>query len=1100
MKKLLIANRGEIAIRVARAAEALGIATVAIASEDDAGAPHARRTGEVHVLRGEGPPAYLDAEAIVRAAAERGCDAVHPGYGFLAESAAFARRCAAAGLVFVGPRPEQIEAFGDKLGARAIAARLGVPVARATERVDDGAAAAAFLGSLGGAPAMIKAVAGGGGRGSRVVRAADELGPALERARSEARAAFGEDSVYLEEVVPRARHVEVQLVGDRSGHVVHLHERECTLQRRRQKVVEIAPSPSIGPALREQLAASALRMAREVGLESLGTFEFLVGEDGRFVFLEVNPRIQVEHTVTEELLGVDLVQAQLRIADGATLEALGLVAASARTPEGHAIELRLSLERVHADGTARAHGDGARLARFEMPSGPGVRIDGCGHAGYVPNPRFDPLVAKIVVRSRSPRFEDAAALARRALREARVDGVPSNLGFLRAIAADPAFAANAVHTTWLEEHAGRLAESAAALEDPPPSPSAEPPRAVRPPAGSSAADAIDGVTLVRSPLAARVASVEVAAGSAVRAGDLLAVLESMKMESAIAAPCAGVVLDVEVRPGAAVREGDVLVRLAPGSTEDATVDAVSLGGGDGPREDLARMRERRARIVDAGRAEAVARRHAKGKRTARENVEDLFDRGSFVEYGAFALAAQRATRSVEELVEKSPADGLVCGFGTVNAAAFGDEAARCAVAAYDYTVFAGTQGAANHKKQDRLFELASRRAIPVVLFAEGGGGRPGDTDMQVRSMLDVPTFARFAALSGTVPLVGVVSGRCFAGNAALLGCCDVIVATEDANVGMGGPVMIEGAGLGRFPAEAIGPIDVQWRNGVVDVRVADEVEATRVARAYLAYFQGRVAPISAAEGAGERLRAVVPESRKRVYDMRAVIADVADAGSVLELRGGFGRGMITALARIEGRAVGVFANDPTRLAGAIDAEAADKASRFMRLCDAFGIPLVAFCDTPGFMVGPEAEETALVRRVCRMLVAGARIEVPVLTVITRKAFGLGAMAMCAGGTQAPFATVAWPSGELGAMGIEGAVSLAFRRELEAIADPAERERTLRARVAAMREQGTALHSATHVEIDDVIDPADTRRWLARGLAAAGETRRLPARRAFVDPW
>jgi acetyl-CoA carboxylase carboxyltransferase component len=422
------------------------------------------------------------------------------------------------------------------------------------------------------------------------------------------------------------------------------------------------------------------------------------------------------------------------------------------------------------------------------------------------------------------------------------------------------------------------------------------------------------------------------------------------------------------------------------------------------------------------------------------------------------------------------------------------------VIAYDYTVFAGTQGMINHKKQDRLFQIAKERRLPLVLFAEGGGGRPGDTDFQLRPMLDLHTFRTFAELSGQAPLVGIVSGRCFAGNAVLLGCCDVIIATEDSNIGLAGPVMIEGAGLGSFAPEAIGPIDVQTQNGVVDVRVKDEASAVAVAKRYMSYFQGSTSEWQ--EPDVVRLRSVVPENRMRVYEMRSVIAGFADVDSVLELRREFGVGMITALIRIEGRPCGVIANEPTHLAGAIDAEAGDKAARFMRLCNAFGMPIISLCDTPGFMVGPEAEKTALVRRVTRMLVTACQLDVPLLTVVVRKGYGLGAMAMAGGSLHSPFMTLAWPSGELGAMGLEGAVLLGIKKQLAAIEDPTEREKTVRSVVNLLREQGKAINVATHLEIDDVIDPADTRACLAKALVAAGPTdpRSTKNPRAFIDTW
>jgi acetyl-CoA carboxylase carboxyltransferase component len=388
----------------------------------------------------------------------------------------------------------------------------------------------------------------------------------------------------------------------------------------------------------------------------------------------------------------------------------------------------------------------------------------------------------------------------------------------------------------------------------------------------------------------------------------------------------------------------------------------------------------------------------------------------------------------------------------------------------------------NHLKKDRMFEIAKRERLPVVLFAEGGGGRPGDTDYPIIAGLDCRAFQFFAELSGEVPLVGVSSGRCFAGNAALLGCCDVIIATKDSNIGMGGPAMIEGGGLGVFAPEQIGPARSQYRNGVIDVLVEDDAEAVGMAKRYLAYFQGDLSSWTAAEQ--HPLRSAVPENRLRVYDVRTILRRVADEGSLLELRGGFGAGMITALARIGGRPVGFLANDPSHLGGAIDGEAADKASDFMQLCNTFDIPLVFFCDTPGFMVGPEAEETGLVKRAARLFTTGADLAVPFCTVVLRKGYGLGAQSMAGGSFKAPIFTVSWPTGEFGGMGLEGAVKLGFRKELEAIEDLQARDAMFRQMVALAYERGKAINMAEHFEIDAVIDPADTRAWIGTAIHGA----------------
>ena len=572
---------------------------------------------------------------------------------------------------------------------------------------------------------------------------------------------------------------------------------------------------------------------------------------------------------------------------------------------------------------------------------------------------------------------------------------------------------------------------------------------------------------IHAPMACTVVEVAVAVGQLVRAGQTLLVLEAMKMEHEVRAAADARVHTLDARAGEMVAEGDLLLTLAPatlavmtaaaeaGAPIDAAAAAAAAAAAPAQRADLQEVLARHAFTLDAQRPEAVAKRHALGLRTARENLADLCDAGSFIEYGALAIAAQRARRSLDDLIANTPADGLVTGIAGINGALFGDARSRCVVMAYDATVLAGTQGLRNHQKTDRMLGIALQQKLPVVLFAEGGGGRPGDTDLAVVAGLHVTSFASYARLSGQVPVVGIVAGRCFAGNAALLGCSDVIIATQRSNIGMGGPAMVEGGGLGVFAPEQIGPSALQSANGVIDLLVDDEAAAVAAARQYLSYFQGTTTGWSAADPA--LLRDVLPESRARAYDMREVMRLVADTGSLLELRGGFGAGIFTALARIEGRPVGLIASNPAHLGGAIDADAADKAARFMQLCNAHGLALVSLVDTPGFMVGPEVEARAQVRHVSRMFVAAAHLRVPFFALVLRKGYGLGAMAMTGGGFHAPVFTAAWPSGEFGAMGLEGAVRLGYRKELEALPEGPQREalsvpapcrRTLRERQGA----------------------------------------------------
>ncbi len=1143
---VLIANRGEIAIRIARAGAEHGLRTVAVYAEDDALGLHTRKADQALALPGAGPAAYLDAEAIVAAALESRCDAVHPGYGFLSERADFARRCAAAGLTFVGPSPEVLEVFGDKARARALAERCGVPVLPGTAQPTSLDEARAFLAAQpAGTGIMIKAVAGGGGRGMRPARREADLGAAYARCRSEALQSFGRGDLYVERLVPRARHLEVQVAGDRSGGVTHFWERDCSIQRQRQKLIELAPAPALGAKVRTRLLDAAMALARAAGLDNLATIEFLVdadaagGDDAPLYFIEANARLQVEHTVTEEVTGVDLVRTQLDLVAGRALDQLGLAEGQVPEPRGMAIQLRINVETMAPDGSARP--SAGTLTAFEPPAGPGVRVDTCGYAGYRASPRFDSLLAKLVVSSRSPALADVAAKAYRALCELKVTGVPTNAPFLQALLRHPDLLAGRLHTGFVEEHAGELLEagagahrrlffeapSAGAPDDEPRRPGPVGARVDRDdplavlthgksaaPAGGVAlgpmppepfapaareVPAPENTVVVAAPMHGTIVSLAVRAGDTVRAGDELLVIDAMKMEHVIAARASGIVRLVAVAQGDTVLEGHPLAFIEEMTLEAAAARADEAIDLDAIRPDLAEVLARQGKTRDDARPDAVARRRRTGQRTARENIADLCDEGSFVEYGSLVIAARRRRNSLDELIDTTPADGLVMGVGRVNGHLFPETRSRCVVMSYDYTVLAGTQGKKNHQKKDRLFKLAEQAKLPVVFFTEGGGGRPGDTDQFFAGNLHTPAFHMFGRLSGLVPLVGITSGRCFAGNAVVLGCCDVVIATANSNIGMGGPAMIEGGGLGVFRPEEVGPMSVQTRNGVVDIAVADEAEAVRAARQYLSYFQGPTTGWSCADQ--RLLRRAVPENRLRVYDVRAVLTTLADTGSVLELRRDFGVGMITALLRIEGRPLGVVANNPMHLSGAIDSDGADKAARFMQLCDAYDIPLLFLCDTPGNMVGPEAEKSALVRHCCRLYVIGANLSVPFFTVVLRKAYGLGAQAMAGGGFHAPFLAVSWPTGEFGGMGLEGAVKLGYRKELAALDDPAERRRLYEEKVAAMYEQGKALNTASLFEIDDVIDPADTRRVIMAGLTSAAPiSRSAVKKRPWIDTW
>ena len=1121
-KKLLVANRGEIAIRIFRSAADLGMGSIAIYPADDSTSLHVEKADAAIALPGRGVAAYLDGAAVLRAAREAGATAIHPGYGFLSENAAFARACAEAGIVFVGPTPEILDLFGDKHRARQLAHEVGVPILPGTAAPTSLEDARAFMAGLGADGAMVKAVAGGGGRGMRPVLTAGELEEAFTRCRSEATAAFGSGDLYLERLVRHARHIEVQVIGD-GTEVAHLWERDCSLQRQRQKLVEFAPAPNLDARVRQQVLDAALTLARAANYRSLGTFEFLVdASSGAFYFIEANPRLQVEHTVTEAVTGLDLVELQLRLAEGATLAELGLASGAGPAPRGMAMQLRINVETMQPDGAARP--GGGVLTTFEPPSGPDIRVDGYGYAGYATNPNYDSLLAKLIVFARTGRVEDVTAKGYRALCEFNIVGVPTNIAFLQAVLLDTDVRAGNVEIGFVEAKAPALIAGAAAAH-PRLYAAAKQDRtrgaragakvdagdplsvlaygqATRDPQGPNAGpagaeDLPDGTIAVRTPMQGTVISIAVAVGDAVPAGAEVAVMEAMKMEHVITASAGGVVRALHAEAGDTLWENQLLLTL-----EASDVAAEVQGGADeldldAIRPDLAEVLARRALTRDENRPEAVARRHKTSHRTARENVADLIDPGTFVEYGPLIIAAQRHRRTLDDLLTRSPADGLIAGVGRVNGHLFDAPATGIAVMAYDYTVFAGTQGVHNHWKTDKILDIAEDGRMPLVLFAEGGGGRPGDDDYG--GFIQFDTFHHFGQLSALVPLIGIVSGRCFAGNASLLGCCDVIIATADTTLGMGGPAMVEGGGLGVFTPEEIGPMSVQTRNGVVDILVADEAEAVAVAKRYLAYFQGPLKGWTAPDQ--RRMRHIVPENRLRSYEVRDVIRTLADEGSILELRRDFGRTLVTALIRLEGRTVGVMANDPKHLGGAVDSDGSDKGARFMQLCDSYDVPVVNLCDTPGIMVGPEAEKTALVRHAARMFLTSCNMTVPYFTIVLRKAYGLGQSAMAGGNYRAPYFYVAWPTGEFAPMGIEGQVKLGYRAELAAIADPQQRLAFFEAKVAKAYEAGKAVNRSTNFMLDDVIDPAETRSWVTNMLAAI---RPGPARsakkRPMIDAW
>ena len=1097
MHRLLIANRAEVAVRIVRTAREIGLETVAVCSPEDTEFAADYGADRVVRLSGHAASAYLDIEDLMRIAAEERCDALHPGYGFLSENPDLAKACSNAGILFVGPRPEVLELFADKARARDLAAGLGIPVV-------PGLAAPATIETVrrfleaqpASASILLKAVAGGGGRGMRRVGHGDDVALAFTRCQSEAARSFGSGGLFAELFVENARHVEVQVVADVHGATSHLWERDCSVQRRHQKLIEIAPSPTLDPSLRARIFEAAIALARAGDYTGIGTFEFLLDHSGDFFFMEANPRLQVEHTVTEEITGVDLVEIQLGLAAGRSLAELGL--ADPPATRGYAIQLRVLAETL--DDEAHARPSGEKVSLFSAPAGPGIRVDTAFRSGLEAHPAYDSLVAKLIVSNADADYARTIRRAERALSEFRIEGPRTNLDLLAAVIARPEFVRNEITTSFVSDHARALVDDArrrahARAENG----SRRTPEASRPRQPANAEPELaPGVAAIRAPLIGTVLEVCVADRETVSIGQPVCILESMKMEHVVTSKSGGRVAGLFVRVGDVVAEGAMLVGLEHSNVDDRIVQDAVVRDLEEIRPDLADVRARHALLEDGSRPEAVARRRSRGQRTARENLAGLCDEGSFSEYGALAIAAMRKIRPLDELRRKTPGDAIITGMATVNADLVGAENARCAVLVVDATVLAGTQGFFHHQKIDRILELAEHAGVPVIFFPEGGGGRPNDSDASdiFVAGLNITSFQTFARLSGKVPRVSVVSGFCFAGSAAFAGCADLIIATRNSNLGMGGPAMIEGGGLGVHAPEDVGPMSIQEPNGVIDLLVEDEEEAVEAAKRMLCYFQGPLAEWSCADP--RELRHIIPENRRRVYDIRRVIEGLVDDGSVLELRRAYGVGMITAFVRIEGRPMGLIANDPTHLGGAIDEVGAEKAARFLQLCDAFGLPVLSLCDTPGFMVGPEIEARGQVRKVSRLFVVGASLSVPLFCVILRKGYGLGAQAMAGGSFAAPFDIVAWPTGEIGGMGLEGAVRLGFKKQLDALEDEEAKTALFEKLVGVMYEKGKALNAASQLEFDAVIDPAQTRERIVRGLNSHGPIPR--GARGFVDTW
>jgi acetyl/propionyl-CoA carboxylase alpha subunit/acetyl-CoA carboxylase carboxyltransferase component len=1121
LHRVLIANRGEIAIRIARAASALGMQSVAVHAPVDSASLHTRIATESRQLPGRGDPvrAYLDIDAVISIARETGCDCVHPGYGFLAENAIFASRCADAGLVFVGPSPAALELFGNKVRARELATSLGIPVIPGSREPLGSAAEARALADEIGYPVMLKAAAGGGGRGMREVTHADGMAEAFERCASEAEGAFGNGALFLERLIPRPRHVEVQVLADGFGGVVHLHERDCSVQRSNQKVVEIAPAPNLADDVRKRIHDDAIRLARAAGCANAGTVEFLIApESGEHWFIECNPRIQVEHTVTEQVTGFDLVEAQFRIAAGATLAELGLAdQAGVPSPRGFAVQARV---------VSRGAGT---LTAYREPTGVGVRVDSCGYPGYAPPPQFDPLLAKVIGSSGSAGGYTAAVdRTLRALEEFHVAGVPTNVGQLRAILDHPAVRAGDARTTLLAEEVALASDGSAPagpvlalLQERAPKSG----RASAAPAARMAPDLEvgDGEVGVACPMEGSVIEVRARAGDVVRAGDALFVISAMKMETEVPAPCCGTVRTVrELAPGDAVAAGQVIATVEPAGDADAAADSAARRDASwSPVLAEVRTLQRLAheRLARGSTEPGVVRQRDRGKLTCRERIALLLDEGSFREVGSLAGFASYDEHG--DIAAFTPANH-VGGWGSI-------EGRTAIVCADDFTSRGGHADGAIGAKSLYLDRLSVEMRVPSVRLLDGssGGGsvaamvpaqkREGESQAKESSGAISAGRPRVAGGGGsflpphlgstdyteqlcTVPVVNVLLGSVVGMGAAkaVLGHFSVMV-RDIAQLFVAGPPVVAHAMGYEVTKEDLGGWQIHCRNGSVDNLAETEEEAVQMTRRFLSYLPPSVyetPPVLAPDRSDppdrrdEALFALIPRKRTTTFDIRRAISLIVDRDSFFEIGPLWGTDQVTGFVRFNGHPMGVIASDSRHVnGGAMTADGCDKVKRHLDLCDLFHLPVLNLVDNPGFAVGIEHEMTGTVRKGGEWMVAFAQVSVPIFTVLMRRSFGV------AGNNQAtpsarPSVRVIWPAADLGGIPPEGGIEAAYRRQLAAAEDPDALRAELMARIESVRGPVGPLN---RFQVEEMIDPRDTRRYVCDWVDTAYRLLAQPGR-------
>ena len=1128
-KRVLIANRGEIAIRIAKAASALGIESVGVHAAVDAWSLHTRVVTEARQLGSDGGNpvgAYLDAGALIDIARETGCDCVHPGYGFLAENAPFAELCEVNGLAFIGPGADALALFGDKVRARELAASLDIPV------VPGGGAAvttwneAADAAGKVGYPVMLKAAAGGGGRGMRAVSSSDEMRGAFDRCQGEAAAAFGDPSLFVEKLIPRPRHIEVQILADSQGNVVHLFERDCSVQLRNQKLIEVAPAPNLDDAVRARLHADAVKLAGAADYLNAGTVEFLVApETGEHYFIECNPRIQVEHTVTEQITGFDLVEAQFRTAAGASLDSLGMGGQSAiAVPRCYSIQAR-----VNAAGAGT-------ISAYKEPSGPGVRVDAAGYLGYAPPPQFDPLLAKVICTSNAgASFAAAVERTRRTLDEFHITGLGTNIPMLRAILEHPEMSRGDARTTLLADHPNLLTAgpeavhngTLALLEQQAPGPSPGTAAGIRapgipPPQPDLAVP--DGDLPVACAMSGTVLEVQAEPGDSVTAGQTLLVISAMKMESEVTAPCPGTLSTAQaLQPGDSVAAGQVVMAISPAERDRGAETATSNENTWAPlmKEVAEIKRLAEERLQPGSRDPGVVRQRSRGKLTCRERIDLLLDEGSFQEVGS---VTGFPSHDEEGNIAAFTPSNHVGGWGRIE----GRPAVLCAD---DFTSRGGHSDGAIGAKSTYLDRLSLEMRMPSIRLLDGssGGGsvasmvpqqkRSGESRAKESEGAIKAGRPRVAGTGGsflpghqggtlfteqlaTVPVVNMLLGSVVGLGAAkaVLGHFSVMV-RDIAQLFVAGPPVVSHAMGYEITKEELGGWHIHCANGSVDNPADTEEEAALITRRFLSYLPSNtyepppVAPPGADDPPDRReeeLFTLVPRKRTTTFDIRRAIDLIADKGSFFEIGPLWGTDQVTGFIRMDGIPMGVVASDSRHVnGGALTADGCSKVTRHLDLCDLFHLPILNLVDNPGFAVGLEHEIAGTIRRGGEWMIAFAQVAVPIFTVIVRRSFGVAGNNFATPRSR-PSMRVAWPAADVGGIPPEGGIEAAYKRQLAEAEDPKALREELMARIESARGP---LGPLSKFQMEEMIDPRDTRRLVCEWAQIAYRLATQPARLA-----